>query len=348
MYASPESLAISYHKKYILAEVLSKLGEKLNAEMVFVDLRAGLSEFSAPLLFDPRVKKYLVTSTSYQSVKGTEILLQQLSKGLPLDGTSKIPEILLTMVQDGLDITEIKSELVAVYDQYISDESISVTDDIVTELPFVSELVHLESLAKIMKNLDGKEYYKNILKIVENSYIVQKETVNAAYKASREKMIERIHDFAENQMAAEGNGAFDVLMTDTIQNLIKKYKNTILNTVIMGAKGSGKTFLYREILRNGYWEKFIMHMNQNSTGTNVSNDHVHTLTIPLLALDKELNKRGIQVVFLIDGLEEIFSHTISSENEKNAITALCRDFVDEMKIAYQNLGLYCSGQVLKH
>ena len=69
MYASPESLALSYNKKYILAEVLSKLGEKMNAELVLVDLRAGLSEFSAPLLFDPRVKKFLVTSTSYQSVK---------------------------------------------------------------------------------------------------------------------------------------------------------------------------------------------------------------------------------------------------------------------------------------
>ena len=77
MYASPESLAVSYNKKYILAEVLSKLGEKVNADLVLIDLRAGLSEFSAPLLFDPRVKKYLVTSTSYQSIKGTGILLQQ-------------------------------------------------------------------------------------------------------------------------------------------------------------------------------------------------------------------------------------------------------------------------------
>lgn len=65
MYSSPESLAISYSKKYVLSKVLSKLGEKVNAELVLVDLRAGLSEFSAPLLFDPRVKKYLVTSTSY-------------------------------------------------------------------------------------------------------------------------------------------------------------------------------------------------------------------------------------------------------------------------------------------
>ena len=114
MYASPESLATSYNKKYILAEVLSKLGKKVNAGLVLIDLRAGLSEFSAPILFDPRVKKYIVTSTSYQSVKGTEILLQQLNKGLPLNENSKIPEVLLTMVQNGMNTDEIISDLVAV------------------------------------------------------------------------------------------------------------------------------------------------------------------------------------------------------------------------------------------
>ena len=74
---------------------------------MLIDLRAGLSEFSAPILFDPRVKKYIVTSTSYQSVKGTEILLQQLNKGLPLNENSKIPEVLLTMVQNGMKTDEI-------------------------------------------------------------------------------------------------------------------------------------------------------------------------------------------------------------------------------------------------
>lgn len=136
MYASPESLAISYNKKYILAEVLSKLGEKINAGLVLVDLRAGLSEFSAPLLFDPRVKKYLVTSTSYQSVKGTGILLQQLSKGLPLNENSKIPEVLLTMVQNGMNTAEIISELIAAYYPNAIEGDDSIMDAIVTELPF--------------------------------------------------------------------------------------------------------------------------------------------------------------------------------------------------------------------
>ena len=242
MYASPESLALSYNKKYILAEVLSKLGEKMNAELVLVDLRAGLSEFSAPLLFDPRVKKFLVTSTSYQSVKGTEILLHQLSKGLPLNENSKIPEILLTMGQENINTTDIVSGLTAVYDKYVSEGNISITDDLVTELPFASELVHLESMQRIMKNLNGREFYNHILGIVRNSYIAQQEIQKTDDQLTRDDVIKRIHSFAEKQITAEGNGALKVLMTDPVQNLIRKYKNSIPNTVIMGAKGSGKTF----------------------------------------------------------------------------------------------------------
>lgn len=262
MYSSPESLALSYNKKYILAEVLSKLGEKVDAELVLVDLRAGLSEFSSPLLFDPRVKKYLVTSTSYQSVKGTEILLEQLSKGLPLNENSKIPEILLTMVQDGINTTDIISELTAVYDKNISDDNKSITDDIVTELPFASELVHLGSLEKIMRSLSGRDFYKQILEIVQNSYFTPKEKIDQNEELSREEAIKRIHDFAKDQITAEGNSTFEVLITEPIQTLIKKYKNSIPNTVIMGAKGSGKTFLYKEILKNQCWEDFIENMDK--------------------------------------------------------------------------------------
>ena len=412
MYASPESLAISYNKKYMLAEVLSKLGKKVNAGLVLIDLRAGLSEFSAPLLFDPRVKKYVVTSTSYQSVKGTEILLQQLNKGLPLNENSKIPEVLLTMVQNGMNTDEIISELAAVYHPNIAESDDSITDNIVTELPFASELVHLETLPKIMANLSGRDFYKNICEIVKNSYMVSKETKDDSLKISRNKVINNIHEFAANQITAEGNGTFEVLMTESIQNLIRKYKNSIPNTVIMGAKGAGKTFLYREILRDRYWEKFVERMSENEPVSKGLGDDTCILAVPLLAsgnaggfngiiknaivgynkcgmkgkisnsiyvdskdmllmnvrknhdvlewkeiwkkvilstfdktyhslaeLEEELHRKHIKIVFLLDGLEEIFEHTISSENEKNAIRALCRDLVDEVKIAYHHVGL---------
>ncbi len=78
---------------------------------MLIDLRAGLSEFFCADTFDPRVKKYIVTSTSYQSVKGTEILLQQLNKGLPLNENSKIPEVLLTKLPTPVGVLNLEKSI---------------------------------------------------------------------------------------------------------------------------------------------------------------------------------------------------------------------------------------------
>lgn len=279
MYASPESLADSYSKKYIISELLSRLGTKVNAELVLVDLRAGLSEFSAPLLFDPRVKKYIVTSTSYQSVQGTKLLLEQLSKGLPLnDENSKIPEIFLTKVQDNEDVADTVSELVSVYEQHMTEDNLSRLDNIVTPLPFASELIHLESLDKIMKSLSGRDFYFHILEMVKSSYPFQE--VKAESDSARLEIVYKINDCAKKQRSAEGGSSLGVLMTNPIYNLIKKYKNTIPCTVIMGAKGSGKTFLYWEILSKKTWGNFITSTEKN--GSQIS-DHDCIMMLPLLA-----------------------------------------------------------------
>ncbi|MDR1702073.1 MAG: hypothetical protein LBR56_04800, partial [Sporomusaceae bacterium] len=85
IYANPETIINGKDKGYVLANVLSKIGEKLNVAAVLVDLRTGISEFSSTLLFDARVKKYLVTTTSSQSIKGTKLILEYLLKGLEMN-----------------------------------------------------------------------------------------------------------------------------------------------------------------------------------------------------------------------------------------------------------------------
>ena len=70
IFSSPEKIIANQNNKYIISEFLSMIGAALEADIVLVDLRAGVTEFSAPFLFDPRVQKYFVTSTSMQSIKG--------------------------------------------------------------------------------------------------------------------------------------------------------------------------------------------------------------------------------------------------------------------------------------
>ena len=115
IYANPESIASAHKSRYSLAEKISRLGEMLGASAVFIDLRAGLSEFSAPLLFDMRVKKYIVSSTSYQSIRGTKLILNEMLKGLQVKENTIVPQILLTMVTKDIDTDNIQNELLELY-----------------------------------------------------------------------------------------------------------------------------------------------------------------------------------------------------------------------------------------
>lgn len=399
IYSNPESIARGYKNRYLLAEVLLNIGIKLGASAVLIDLRAGVSEFSAPLLFDPRVKKYIVTSTSFQSVQGTQMLLEQICKGLPMGANRIIPEIFLTMVQENVDTINIKSELL---EKYNIDRDNSYMDNLITELPFTDELIHLSSFKHIMKKLDGREMYFNISKLVKDSYLIagnEEVAIN-----NRERVINAIYKLADSQITAEGSGEFNVLLTQPINTIIKKFYNNIPQIVILGAKGAGKTFLFREMLRNKTWQRFtqiaggkeqnkISYMIPLVTPRNTENltdiiqeavknfreqfsyaaenitfwydnrqeiysynRKYHDLiewgmlwkkmmlnafknVTDLIDADKMLQNENKEVVFVVDGLEEIFEKTLSEEKEKNAISSLVQELMTEIKIKYKNIGL---------
>ena len=75
IFSSTEKIIANQNNKYIISEFLSMIGAALEADIVLVDLRAGVTESSAPFLFDPRLQKYFVTSTYMKSIKGTQMLL---------------------------------------------------------------------------------------------------------------------------------------------------------------------------------------------------------------------------------------------------------------------------------
>lgn len=93
----PADLLTSDRSPYFLTEALAALADKTGADTVVVDLRAGASELSAPVLLDPRVQRVFATTLSHQSLAGTELLVRQLGRRAPaIQGTDPATSVILT------------------------------------------------------------------------------------------------------------------------------------------------------------------------------------------------------------------------------------------------------------
>ncbi len=255
LYTKPENIVYGMGKEYSIADSLSLIGKELNVGAVLVDLRAGISEYSAPLLFDPRVVRHIVTTTSDQSIMGTCLLLGQINKGIKLTDDSNSPQVLVTMVQNSLDSRDIRNKII---DQYVIDgDDVSLADGIVRTLPYDSKFIHLGNWNDIMNRLNGTDFYLAIKQIVEEKYPEKVDEEIPSIQSSRQDVIKRLHTFASLQITAEGNSEFQILTTTPIENLAREFRDGIPTAVVMGAKGSGKTFLYREMLRIKKWGGFL-------------------------------------------------------------------------------------------
>lgn len=307
LYASPDSVVKGRHKAYMLAEILSKIAVRVNASLVLVDLRAGISEYSAPLLFDQRVKKYFVTSTSDQSVIGTEKLLRYISRGLPITEDSILPTILLSMVPANLgkaEKDEITKQLVNCFET--NEENAQLLDNMVVELPFASELVHLTDIHQILNNLKDRSMYTAIEKIVAQFYGREKEIAHVYSGKNRSEVLKQICDFSKQQITAEANGAANLLLTEPIKNLCTRFKNRIPTAIVKGAKGSGKTFLYRQLVEQGNWEAFCNSVNDKPQRQNSG------YFVPVFAPRNMMR------------LNELLSQCIDKVNEKVAIASISK------------------------
>lgn len=404
MYTRPEHIAANSSAPYALTDFISHIGKKLGVSAVLIDLRAGISEFSAPILFDSRVKKYLVSSTSNQSVMGTRMILELLMKSYRPEITASVPELLLTMVPKGLDTSDIKNTLLQAYEKSgeISDENSLLANsglNLITECEFGSELVHLEGIDQITERLKDRGMYRVIFDLVKTNYFSEE-----ADKLSEKKRlagVEAINTFAKKQITAEGEGNFYLLQTRPISNLARRFRNQIPNAVVMGAKGSGKTFLYKKIVQGGTWEAFsgpiagsgisgksyIMPLLATANdaylgksfadqikqvsaavhyeySSNFLSDNrgkiidyletVHSreewrhfwlqLLLPpevssVSAFDGFLQKTGINILYIVDGLEDVFQNVSDNANQRNAVSALCQETLSDIRNTCSHIGL---------
>ncbi|WP_160715076.1 KGGVGR-motif variant AAA ATPase [Chitinophaga solisilvae] len=283
----PEHIIKFNSNPFFLTDILVKLATELAVDFIILDLRAGISELSTSWFLDPRINKVFVTTLSSQSVLGTAMLFRLLSKFEKQNNLknqeSPLPSIIISQIPKS-SIKEIEYNWGDTYSQettlstlrgayaesflnlseYNQMEGFSdLTDEqIVGRLLgpitlFSQEYDTLKSLPdnweEVVKLIKQNELDKKLIKLAENYPVSEEETsVLQELPALRE----RLKEAANKLIFAETEKQDDFLITQPIRNLASGFKTTLPIAVVVGAKGSGKTFLFNQISHLENWQEF--------------------------------------------------------------------------------------------
>lgn len=416
IYSSPEKIIAVQKDKYIITEFLSRLGEALGAELVLVDLRAGVTEFSAPFLFDSRVNKFFISSTSMQSVKGTRLILEEIQRKVAEGHLNS--KLLLTMIPRDMEedkVGSLEDELAESLEEDLDSENMNVLrEDYLYRVPFDSAFASLGDFRDICALLKGKMLSDVMAKIADGMLETEIEAGAAEEKwRSPEDMKDtvcRLHDIATSEITAEGSASSNMLATTSIREIVREFRDSVPQLVVLGAKGSGKTYIYKQLLSRKTWENFayevepareenrertlilplvcslnirkllsmvreciencnhafkemsikpdIVDRNYNKLASCAEKETSLTewmeiwqrLMLDMLGggyrdiaeLDRYLEKKGKRILFIVDGLEDLFMD-LQVQRQKTwrfAIRALCQNIVNTLQnLQFGNIGI---------
>lgn len=391
----PEHIFRFAENPFIISDVIAQLAKKLNAKYVLIDLRAGISELSANWLLDSRVANIFVTTLNSQSVEGTLIILDLLAQHQQDYGlySKDIPAIIISQVNpDQIHILKQiwnKEEetgsstagqnvgrLRNAFSSYLSQTGFEEEDALVIVSPLYDSLLVLPNNWDDIRELIKKSgLFDNISPIALSYQIPSSETFLPEDEISiaREKMLERVPDL----IYAEKHLPPGFYQSQPIRNLANRHRTRLPNLVVVGAKGAGKTFLFRQILRNRNWKSFLGEALGEQVFAPVIDAKIIQVTIPeaiehktevwikkvkpylldKLAQDGNLNtwrsvwlevmawsygfqndsedvgdafikhliQQKKQVIFLFDGLEDLFPEYYQNTRQQIAMRALLQD-----------------------
>ncbi|MGG4053700.1 hypothetical protein ABEW79_18880 [Delftia tsuruhatensis] len=301
---APEHLVKAPNDAWVLGDFLHKLSALLDVDHTFIDLRAGLSELSSPILFDPRFNRFIVSTVAEQSVCGVELLLQTMRNvwaSLTNSSGARHPYIILSMLTESLkssaDYLDIRERLEKAYG---SPEFFSAKDGPETDTELLrSVLTFFEGSfsAELMAFRD----IQHALSALKRSSLVDSAS---AWFSSREMKkpelstdsIEQLDKYAKNlsetcraKQFAENESPSDLLITEALRNLGRSFSVDLPNAVLIGAKGSGKTFSFLQISNSRNWGGFLRKIGVDSKSKK------EVLVLPLLR-SNELGDKNSSLV----------------------------------------------------
>ena len=263
--ATPERLTLSGKRPWILTDALFSLARELGVKHVFVDLRAGLTELSAPLLYDPRIRRVLVTTTSFQSVRGTVLTLSLIKKfsSLHLGSLMDSTRILTSFIPANVDVEQRLLDIEEQFDAFMQANPADSNNPPVAyrswivRSPFDQNLLGLGGIKATMQALAQSSQLDAVCEALAPSDEDPKEEDAQAALAAQQHALAVLSKKTEALMYAENQEkTFDFLVIEPYRRLISTFSSSTPNAVIFGMKGSGKTFFAKTLAHLGSWKSF--------------------------------------------------------------------------------------------
>lgn len=261
----PENLINGAINPFIISDSVAQLGTTLGVQAVIIDLRSGLSELSAGYLLDPRLYRVFVTTLSGQSVIGTTQTLELLGKISPVrDQTDPLPSLIISQIpKEYFEDTQLFQ---AENDKLIKAlEIFSPNLEEMNDFPIVYT-PYREGLRVVKSNWDIVNESIKENSIVENISTLmstlpfsnlKSPTTPKLGNTDQRKTREKLSEYCHKLIFAETTQVEDFLIIDPLKNLAESFSERNPNIIVIGAKGSGKTYTFLQIARRKEWSAFV-------------------------------------------------------------------------------------------
>jgi MinD-like ATPase involved in chromosome partitioning or flagellar assembly len=275
----PEHLARNLDNPWQLSDHLHSLGKLLGADAVFIDLRAGLSELASPILFDPRIDHFFVSTVAPQSVLGMAEVLRHLyvnNHRFPEDWwQSARPTVILSLLTKELrEAGYYKNALKTLNAAYPANDPLADSVQWV-DAEFLSTLMSIGSIREALDSLlQDQRFYASASEWAAALYATP-DPVDAPVmsiegqtaSSSRQESAKRLYEVCKVAEFADSSQTSPVLATEPLLNLGKHFSHDLPAVLMIGAKGSGKTFTFRQIVKAGCWQDFLEKLGFDRTKT---------------------------------------------------------------------------------
>lgn len=296
---APEHIYKYSENPFIITDIVSKIAQSIGANHVIVDLRAGISELSSSWLIDSRISNVLVTTLNSQSIEGTLITLDLLQERILSQGGIQLetPSIIVSQVNSeqldylkkvwGKDeepnkttaahnILRLRNKIDTLNNLFEGNEM----DFEFVITPHISSLLVLPNNWPLLKDMITRsglvENVKNLADFYSTETSVNNDTEESEVIDARSKMAEVMPDL----IYAEKSIPTGFYKSNSIRNLANRNKTRLPNTVIVGSKGAGKTFLYRQLYRSNNWSSFLKSVTGDNETKTFIDAKIYRVTFP--------------------------------------------------------------------